>query len=90
MSSTIKSRHTNKTQTIVSPVTGAAAVTPNDSADLSEVTLNLYVGTGGTLKVTMQDGTTPTYAAIAAGRHPLRVKRVWATGTSATGIVAEY
>ena len=54
------------------------------------MTLALYVGTAGTLKVTMLDGSVVSYAAIAAGRHPLRVKRVWSTGTSATGIVAEY
>ena len=89
MSSNIKSRHTNKVVVITSPVTGGYAITPNDSTDLAEVTLSLYVGTAGTLKVTMMDGSVVSYAAIAAGRHPLRVKRVWATGTSATGLVAE-
>lgn len=89
MSSNIKTRHTNKVVVITSPVTGAYAVTPDDSNDLSEMTLSLYIGTAGTLKVTMLDGSVVSYAAIAAGRHPLRVKRVWATGTSATGIVAE-
>lgn len=90
MSSVIKTRHTNKVQTLSSPVTGAVAVTPADDTDLAEISLNLYIGTAGTLKVTMFDGTTVSYAAIAAGRHPLRVKRVWATGTSAANIVAEY
>lgn len=90
MSSNIKSRHTGKALVLSSPVTGAAAVTPNDATDLAEVTLSLYIGTAGTLKVTMFDGSVVTYAAIAAGRHPLRVKRVWSGGTSATGIVAEY
>lgn len=89
MSSNIKTRHTNKVVVITSPVTGAYAVTPDDSNDLSEMTLSLYISTAGTLKVTMLDGSVVSYAAIAAGRHPLRVKRVWATGTSATGIVAE-
>lgn len=90
MSSVIKTRHTNKAQTLSSPVTGAVAVTPADDTDLAEISLNLYVGTAGTLKVTMLDGSTVSYGAIAAGRHPLRVKRVWATGTSAANIVAEY
>ena len=89
MSSNIKSRHTNKVVVIASPITGASAVTPNDSTDLSEVTLALYVGTAGAAKLTLMDGSIVTYAALAAGRHPLRVKRVWATGTTATGIVAE-
>lgn len=90
MSTNIKTRHTNKAQFLSSPVTGAAGVTPNDSTDLAEVSLNLFIGTAGTLKVTMMDGSVVTYGAITAGRHPLRVKRVWSTGTSASNIVAEY
>lgn len=90
MSSVIKNRKKSTPQVVTSPVTGAAAVTPNDSTDLAETTVSLYVGTAGTLKVTFEDGTTATYGAIAAGRHPLRVKRVWATGTSASNLVAEF
>lgn len=90
MSSIIKSRHTGKALVLASPVTGAAAITPSDSADLPECTLNLYVGTAGAAKLTMFDGSVVTYAALAAGRHPIRVVRVWATGTTATGLVAEY
>lgn len=90
MSSNIQSRHTGKAVVLSSPITGAAAVTPNDATDLPEVTLSLYVGTAGSLKVTMFDGSVVTYPAIAVGRHGLRVRRVWATGTTATGLVAEY
>lgn len=89
MSSNIKSRHTGKALVLSSPITGAFAVTPNDSTDLAELSLNLYVGTAGAAKLTMLDGSVVTYANLAAGRHPLRVKRVWATGTTATGIIAE-
>lgn len=90
MSTNIKSRHTGKALVLSSPITGAVAVTTNDATDLPEVTLALWISVAGTLKVTMLDGTVVSYANITAGRHPLRVKRVWATGTSATGIVAEY
>lgn len=90
MSSVIKNRKKSTPISVTSPITGAAAVTPNDSTDLAETTVSLYVGTAGTLKVTFEDDSTATYAAIAAGRHPLRVKRVWATGTSASNIVAEF
>jgi hypothetical protein len=89
MSSTIKDRHTNKNRTIASEVVGAFAVTPNDTTDLIECTLSLYVSVAGAVKVTLFDGSIVTYANLIAGRHPLRVKRVWATGTTATGIVAE-
>lgn len=90
MSSNIKSRHTNKAAVLSSPITGAVAVTPNDATDLTEVTLALFVSVAGALKVTMQDNSVVTYPTITAGRHHLRVKRVWATGTAATGIIAEY
>ena len=53
MSSSIRSRHTGRNTFISSPITGAAAVTPNDATDLLETTLSLYIGTAGTLKVTM-------------------------------------
>jgi len=89
MSSKIKSRHTGKAVALTNPITGGFSVTPSDSADLQEVPISLYIGTTGSLRVTMMDDSVVTYAAIAAGRHGIRVKRVWATGTTATGIVAE-
>ena len=90
MSSTIKTRHTNKAQGFSNLITGAVAVTPSDSVDLPELTVGLFIGVAGALKVTMMDGTTVVYANITAGRHMMRVKRVWSNGTAATGIVAEY
>jgi hypothetical protein len=48
------------------------------------VTRALYVGGGGDLRVVMADGATVTFAALAPGWHPVRVRRVLATGTSAT------
>lgn len=86
----LKTRHTNRAAFLTNLITGAAVVTPNDSTDLAEITISLNIGTAGTLKVTMMDDSVVTYPAIAAGRHPLRVKRVWANGTSATNIVAEF
>jgi len=85
----MKTRHANKVTVIASPICGAFAITPSDAADLQEITINLYVGTAGSVKVTMFDDSVVTYPSLAAGRHPLRVKRVWATGTAATGLVGE-
>lgn len=66
---------------------GAFAITPDDNTDLSILARGIYVGTSGDVKVTMADGTTVTFGALAAGVvHPLAVKRVWSTGTDATGI----
>jgi len=89
MSSNIKTRHTGKAVALTNPITGCFAVTPSDAVNLQEIPISLYIGTAGSLKVTMYDDSVVSYPAIAAGRHNLRVKRVWATGTSASGIVAE-
>lgn len=76
----------------MSLASGAYAVTPSDSTDLPSVAYGLYIGTGGTLKVDVanegQGEQTVAFAAVAVGLLPLKVRRVWATGTTATGIVA--
>jgi len=73
-----------------SPVSHAAAVTPSDTEDLEVIPRCVYIGGSGSLVVTPADSNTPvTLASVAAGQFcPIRVKRVWATGTTATGIVA--
>ena len=89
MSDRIKTRHTGKAVALTNPITGCFAITPSDTVDLQEVPISIYVGTPGSLKATMYDGSTVTYPAIAVGRHNLRVKRVWAAGTTAAGLIAE-
>lgn len=77
---------------IESNAQGAVAVTPNDSADLTTVpTKGIYVGVSGDLKVTLNDGSTVTFVSLSSGViHPLAVKRVFATGTTATSVLAVY
>jgi hypothetical protein len=77
------------------PVASAAyVVTPNDGADLPSVAFGLYIGTAGTLKVDCAseasdaNKVTVTFPNVVQGILPLKVKRVYATGTSATNIVA--
>ena len=70
-----------------SPLSRAQAVTPDDTTDLSHLTRALYLGVGGTVKLSLEDGTSVTFTSMAAGWHPVRVARVWATGTSATDIM---
>ena len=71
------------------PANHIAAVTPNDSTDLAYVTTGLFVGGAGNIKVTTSGGDTGTFTGVAAGSIlPVRVTRVWATGTTATNIVA--
>ncbi|MFD1135589.1 spike base protein, RCAP_Rcc01079 family [Paenibacillus urinalis] len=70
---------------------GAFAVTPNDSTDLSKVTKGLYIGVSGDVRMTMADGSVITRKNVAGGMtHPWSIRRVWATGTTATDIVGDY
>lgn len=63
----------------------ASDVTPNDGADLPKKGL-LYIGVSGNLRVTTLGGSTITFANVPVGFFPVRVARVWATGTTATSI----
>lgn len=71
------------------PAIRGAPVTPNDSTDLAFVTKALYVGGAGTISVDFaESGTAISFTVVAGAILPFRVKRVRATGTSATNIVA--
>lgn len=74
------------TQTPADPARSIIDVSPSDTTDLSDVTNALNVATPGTVRVTTLDGSV-TDVSIAPGyAFPLRVTRIWATGTTATGI----
>jgi len=76
---------------LIDPSDYAVAVTPSDSADLAKVSRGLYVGASGDVKVDLASGETVTFVALAAGIvHPLQVRRVYSTDTTATDIVAVY
>lgn len=75
--------------TLEMPASAAAAITPDDVADLAHATRALYVGQGGALAVRMLSGDEVTLAEVQTGMiYPLRVTRVLATGTTASGLVA--
>ena len=76
-----------------SPSENIATVTPNDGTDLDFTTRGLSFAAAGALTVITEGGQTVTIpdGALAAGIiHPIRVARVLATGTGATGIVAYW
>jgi hypothetical protein len=76
---------------IGSPAYNAIAVAPNDGADLANASRSIYVGVTGDLTVTMLGtGTQILFKAVPVGILPIRVARVWATGTTATQIVSLY
>lgn len=69
----------------------AAAVVPSDATLLPDPTRGLYVGSTGNVKVDMVSGGTVTFTAVPAGvLLPIQVERVYATGTTATSIIALY
>jgi len=71
-----------------SPAEAASAVTANDSETIP-VTRGIYVGGAGNLRVRMADGADLLFSNLAAGVvHPLAVTRVYATNTTASGIIA--
>jgi len=75
------------------PAERAFSITPNDSTDLTVPTRGICLAAAGDLKVTTLGGDTVTFSdgSLAAGViHPLRVRRVWSTGTTATGIFGVY
>lgn len=73
------------------PAQYVRAVTPSDSTDLAAgVARSLYIGGAGNIAFDDAQGTTISATAVAAGLFPVLVKRVRATGTTATGILALY
>lgn len=73
-----------------SPGLHAAAVTPNDSTDLTTMARGLYIGGAGNVTLDTAGGeTTVAFVGVPAGTTlPIRTARVRSTGTTATNIVA--
>lgn len=67
----------------------AITITPNDATDLSKVTRGLYIGATGNVRVLLYYDTVPVtfVGAVTGSVLPIRVKRVYATGTTATSLV---
>ena len=77
--------------TLTSPALDAAAVIPNDTNDLPNISRALYVGGAGDIAVEMMSGASVTLRAVPGGALvPLRARRVLSAGTTATNIVAMW
>lgn len=73
---------------LAGPTPNAAEVVPADTSDLSVVADALYIGMGGTLRLTTLRGQTVTLTVWDGSVLPIRTTRVHATGTTAGAIVA--
>lgn len=77
----------SQTPGLESPASHLVAVTPDDSTDLAISSRGINVATSGSVRVTTISDDTETVYIAAGTAFPVRVKRIWATGTTATGIV---
>ncbi|MEL6734364.1 MAG: hypothetical protein AAFO98_00565 [Pseudomonadota bacterium] len=78
----------NYTPGLESPATSVEAITPDDGTDLVQPSRALNVAQSGLVQITTLDDTTATVFIAAGIPFPVRAKRVWATGTTAVGIVS--
>jgi hypothetical protein len=85
-----KDKFANIAQSPTLPASGLGTNSPNDGADLEQVTLALNVATPGIDRVTTNDWSVGEVFIEAGTAFPLRVRRVWAAGTTATGIRGLY
>ncbi len=69
----------------------AYVVTPSDTVDLEEPSI-LYIGNGGTIKVTsgINSGTVTLVNVVSGTTLPLVVNRVWSGTTTCTNIIGMY
>lgn len=75
------------------PALSFKAVTPSNTVDIvsGQVARSLYIGTGGDVTVVGSDGTAVLFKSMPTGSYLLGfVKRVNATATTATNIVALF
>jgi hypothetical protein len=68
------------------------ALTPSDTVDLPRgLTQALWVGSGGDVAAVSADNRVTVFAAVPAGSWlPIAVRRVNASGSTSTGLVALY
>lgn len=78
----------NRSLSLSGPATDIVPVTPDDANDLPDVAVALYVEQGGTISVVSVRGEARTVAVTDFAILPVGVRRVRATGTTASGIHA--
>ena len=62
----------------------------SNTVDLTMVPDYIYVGVAGDLKVDLKTQTGITYKNLSVGFHPIRPRRIYATGTAATDVLGCY
>lgn len=76
---------------LTSPITNGFDIAPDDSSDLVTLPRAVMVTGGGDISAVLKDGGTVTLPGLSPGvLYPIRPRRIFATGTSATGIKGLY
>ena len=76
---------------MIDPIERGFSITPSDTVDLEHNTRALYVGVSGDVALITVSGDQFTLVGLTAGIfHPLRVRRILSTGTTATSIFGCY
>ena len=79
------------TQKVTQQAIRAVAIGVGSDTDLNVSGAVVFIGVGGTVKVDTVSGDTATFKNLADGSIlPVQVRRVWATGTDATDMIALY
>ncbi len=74
-----------------SPFSNAVDLGIGSDVDLGTPCRGFMVGAAGNVKITTTGGDVVTLTNLSPGVvYPWRCKRIWATGTTATGIIAGY
>lgn len=76
----------SSSNTATGPLEGGFAITPHDSDELPHVTRQIYAATAGDVAVVWRNGAESVEPIAAGERVDWRVRRVKATGTTATGL----
>ena len=75
---------------LIDPANGAFLIVPSNSINLTEDTTGIYAGGAGDVKVQMINGDIVTFTVPAGVVLPIQVRRVYATGTTASGVIGLY
>jgi hypothetical protein len=86
--------YSRNANSIDAPASRAAAITASDTGDVANTTKALYIGTGGSLKVEltgMAPGAFVIFTNIPDGSLlPVRVRKIWDLGTTASNFIGLY
>lgn len=78
----------NTSMSLEAPAISGETIVPDDQADLAYATRGLYVGLTGDVSLQTLAGDQIVLAGAQAGTiYPIRVRRVNASGTTASGLV---